>query len=128
MNPEDRMYTKEHEWLQVAGEVATVGITDHAQDELGDVVYVELPAPGDRVERGKTFGTVESVKAVSELYSPVSGEVALVNQALDASPELVNSDPYGKGWMIQVHVNPEFDRSSLLSRSEYEAFLSGSQD
>ena len=107
MNPDDRMYTKEHEWFQINDGIATIGITAHAQDELGDVVYVELPAAGASVSEGASFGTVESVKAVSELFSPVSGDVTAVNEALDASPELVNTDPYGEGWMLSVRMTSE---------------------
>ena len=128
MNPDDRMYTKEHEWFQIDDGVATVGITRHAQDELGDVVYVELPSVGSSVSAGGSFGTVESVKAVSELFSPVSGEVTAVNNTLDASPELVNSDPYGGGWMIRVRISAEPDAGSLLDRDAYERFISGSKD
>jgi len=125
MNPDDLKYTQEHEWIRIEGEIATIGITDHAQDELGDVVYVELPPAGKVVEEGQAFGTVESVKAVSELFSPVSGEVTGTNTSLEESPELVNSDPYGKGWMITVRILNQPASGQLLSRTEYEAFLTG---
>jgi glycine cleavage system H protein len=124
MNPEDLMYTKEHEWLQIEGDTATIGITAHAQEELGDVVYVELPSVGDHVETGEAFGTVESVKAVSELFAPVSGEVLRVNETLEDTPELVNGDPYGKGWMIAVRMTSKPDESDLLSADEYAEHVS----
>ena len=127
MNPDDRTYTKEHEWFQIDLDTAKIGITWHAQDELGDVVYVELPSVGDQVTAGASFGNVESVKAVSELFSPVTGEVALVNDALDAAPELVNTDPYGKGWMISVRVAAEPEAATVLDRDGYEQFLAGGQ-
>jgi glycine cleavage system H protein len=127
MNPEDLKYTKEHEWLRIEDTVATVGITEHAQDELGDVVYVELPTVGSQVTQGLAFGTVESVKAVSELFSPVTGEIIDVNAQLEASPELLNTDPYGKGWLISVRVASEPDAATLLDRTAYEAFISGGQ-
>ena len=113
--PDNVKYTSEHEWISVESDVATVGITDHAQSELGDVVYVELPAAGTSLKAKASFGTVESVKALSDLYSPVSGEVELVNEALEDAPELVNEDPYGKGWMIQIRIeNPaELGRSDV---------------
>jgi glycine cleavage system H protein len=125
MNPEDLLYTKEHEWVQIEDGVATIGITDHAQEELGDVVYVELPSVGDTVDTGETFGTVESVKAVSELFAPVSGEVLRINEELEDAPEQVNSDPYGKGWMIAVRLTSRPDRDGLLSAEEYAAYVSG---
>ena len=102
MSPDELKYTKEHEWLRVDGEHATVGITDHAQDELGDVVFVELPAIGDKIDMDEPFGNVESVKAVSELFMPLTGVVLKVNTALEEVPELVNDDPYGKGWMVRI--------------------------
>ena len=101
MSPDDLIYTKEHEWLRIASDGGTVGITDHAQKELGDIVYVELPKVGTKYDSGETFGSVESVKAVSELYIPVSGEVIEVNEDLGGAPEKINSDPYGNGWMIR---------------------------
>lgn len=125
MNPDELLYTKEHEWLRIEDGVATIGITAHAQDELGDVVYVELPSPGDTVEAGASFGTVESVKAVSELFTPVSGEVARVNATLADSPDLVNSDPYGRGWMIEVRFTEDPDEAGLMSAEEYADYLQG---
>jgi glycine cleavage system H protein len=118
--PGELQYTKTHEWLRLEGDIATVGITDHAQDELGDVVYVELPETGASFDAGDTFGTIESVKAVSDLYTPVGGEVVGVNETLNDSPERVNEDPYGGGWMIKVRISGE---GELLSAEEYEKLL-----
>jgi glycine cleavage system H protein len=119
--PEELQYTKSHEWVRTEGDTATVGITDHAQEELGDIVYVELPEEGATFEAGEPFGTVESVKAVSDLYTPVGGEVVEVNGALDASPEKINEDPYGEGWIIKIRVSAA--RAGLLSASDYEQLL-----
>ncbi len=122
--PTDLLYTEEHEYLKPVGEgVYAVGITDYAQGELGDVVYVELPDEGDVFKRGDTFGTVEAVKAVSDLYCPASGEVVEVNEALTDDPALVNSDPYGKGWMIRIRIGDENELDKLLGPSEYEEHL-----
>jgi glycine cleavage system H protein len=118
--PGELQYTKTHEWLRLEGDIATVGITDHAQDELGDVVYVELPETGASFDAGDTFGTIESVKAVSDLYTPVGGEVVEVNESLNDSPEKVNEDPYGDGWIIKLRSSGEGD---LLSAEEYEQLL-----
>ncbi len=118
--PEELQYTKSHEWVRTEGDTATVGITDHAQDELGDIVYVELPEAGATFGAGDSFGTVESVKAVSDLYAPVGGEVVEVNEALGDNPEKINEDPYGEGWIIKLRVSDEGD---LLSASDYEQFL-----
>ena len=115
--PDDLQYTKSHEWVRTEGDTATIGITDHAQDELGDVVFVELPAEGDTFDAGEAFGTVESVKAVSDLYAPVGGEVVEVNSALEDAPEKINEDPYGDGWIIKLRTSGEAD---LLSPEEYE--------
>ena len=115
--PEDLQYTKSHEWVRIEGDTATIGITDHAQDELGDVVFVELPDEGATFEAGESFGTVESVKAVSDLYAPVSGEVIEVNSTLEAAPENINEDPYGEGWIVKLRTTDEPD---LLSPEEYE--------
>ena len=122
MSPDDRLYTKEHEWLKLDGETGTVGITDHAQHELGDVVYVELPKAGDNVTSGRTFGTVESVKAVSELFAPVSGEVIQANDGLGPAPESINKDPYGEGWMIRIRVSDKAETASLMSASQYDEY------
>jgi glycine cleavage system H protein len=115
--PENRTYLESHEWVEASDDTARIGISDFAQDELGDVVFVELPAEGDDVEAGEEFGVVESIKAVSDLYSPVSGTVTAVNDALTNEPELVNDDPFGEGWMLEVEVSGEAD--DLLSAAEY---------
>ncbi len=119
--PEELQYTKSHEWVRTEDDTATIGITDHAQEELGDIVYIELPEQGATFEAGDSFGTVESVKAVSDLYTPVGGEVVEVNEALGDSPEKINEDPYGEGWILKVRVSDE--GAGLLSASEYEQFL-----
>ncbi len=121
--PKDLKYTKEHEWVKVEGNIATVGITDYAQDSLGDVVYVELPQEGASVTKHEPFGVVESVKAVSDLYSPVSGTVTEVNDAIVDSPEAINEDPYGDAWMIKVEVASAADLGDLLSADEYQKFI-----
>jgi glycine cleavage system H protein len=118
--PGDLQYTKSHEWVRVEGDVATVGITDHAQDELGDVVFVEMPEQGATLAAGDAFGAVESVKAVSDLYAPVGGEVVEVNGALEDSPEKINEDPYGEGWILKLRTSGEAD---LLSPADYEKLL-----
>jgi glycine cleavage system H protein len=125
--PSDLLYTEEHEYLKPAGEegVYYVGITDYAQGELGDVVFVELPSPGDRFGRMDVFGTVEAVKAVSDLYSPVTGEVVEVNGALAADPGLVNSDPYEKGWMLKLRVSEPAELDALLGPEEYGKQIGG---
>ena len=118
--PGDLQYTKSHEWVRTEGDTATVGITEHAQDELGDVVFVELPDEGATFDVGDAFGTVESVKAVSDLYAPVGGEVVEVNSALNDAPEKINEDPYGEGWIVKLRTSGEAD---LLSAEEYEKVL-----
>ena len=122
--PNDRRYTKDHEWLELKGDVATVGITDYAQHELGDVVFVELPKPGAKVEAGKSFGTVESVKAVSEIYSPASGEVLEINAGLTDTPEKINTDPHGAAWLIKIKMSNPADAKNLMDATAYEAFIS----
>jgi len=124
MSPDDLIYTKEHEWLRISSDGGIVGITDHAQKELGDIVYVELPKVGTKYESGETFGTVESVKAVSELYIPVSGEVIEVNEELGAAPEKINSDPYGNGWLIRIRLLNKDEAADLLSAEEYDEYTS----
>jgi glycine cleavage system H protein len=122
-NPETLQYTKDHEWLLVEGGSGTVGITDFAQHSLGDVVFVDLPKIGEKFSAGEPFGSVESVKSVNELFIPVSGEVTGINELLTDSPELVNSEPYGRGWMIKIRISNPTDIDSLLSASEYEDFI-----
>jgi glycine cleavage system H protein len=123
MYPEENLYTKDHEWINVQGDLATVGITEYAQRELGDVVYVDLPEVGDTFEASEPFGSVESVKAVSEVFCPVSGEVTEVNSKLEQSPELVNQSPHQKAWMIKMRVNSPEELDELLSAEEYEEYL-----
>jgi glycine cleavage system H protein len=120
--PEDLHYSKDHEWVRVEGDLAVVGITDYAQNSLGDVVYVELPKVGEEFAANESFGSVESVKAVSEMFSPVSGTVADVNEALNDEPEKVNGDPYGEGWMMRVRMSSPLQVDSLLTAAEYEDF------
>lgn len=126
--PEDLHYSKDHEWVRVEGDAAVVGITDHAQDALGDVVYVELPKAGEDFTAHEAFGTVESVKAVSELFTPVSGEVVEVNDALQEAPESVNTDPYGEGWMMRIKMKNPGEVDSLLTAAEYEDFTKGASE
>jgi glycine cleavage system H protein len=121
--PEDLSYTKDHEWVRTKGDEATVGITDHAQNQLGDVVYVELPKVGDKFEASEPFGSVESVKAVSEIYMPVGGKVIEVNESLNDSPEQVNEDPYGDGWMIRIKIDNPAQVDALLTAVEYEDYI-----
>jgi glycine cleavage system H protein len=121
--PEGLYYSKDHEWLRVEGDSGTVGITDHAQHSLGDVVYVELPKKGESFEAHATFGSVESVKAVSELFLPVAAEVTEVNESLNEEPEKVNNDPYGEGWMLKVKLANRGEVDGLLSAAEYEDFI-----
>ena len=123
MYPENLKYSKEHEWVKVDGSTAVIGITSHAQSELGDIVYVELPKTGANYKAMQEFGVVESVKTVSTLYCPVSGEIIEVNSGLSSKPEVVNSDPYGQGWMIKVKMSDRSDLDKLLSASDYEALL-----
>ena len=121
--PKDLKYTKEHEWIKVEGNIATVGITDYAQDSLGDVVYVELPQEGASVTKNEPFGVVESVKAVSDLYSPISGSINEVNDAIIDNPEVINEDPYGDAWMIKVEIHSTNELADLLSADDYQAFI-----
>lgn len=123
MIPDDLHYTAEHEWVKVVAERVRVGITDHAQEALGDIVFVTLPAPGAQVVGGQTLGEVESTKSVSDIYAPISGEVVARNEALDARPELVNADPYGEGWMIEIRPNEPADVDGLLDSAAYEALV-----
>ncbi|MBI5085678.1 MAG: glycine cleavage system protein GcvH [Acidobacteria bacterium] len=121
--PENLRYTKEHEWVLVEGETGTVGITDHAQHELGDIVYVDLPKAGAAFEAGQSIGSVESVKAVSDIYSPVTGEVLEVNPLLAESPEKLNADPHGDAWLVKMRLSKASEVEGLLTAAEYEAFL-----
>jgi glycine cleavage system H protein len=121
--PSDRKYTKDHEWLLVTGEEAAIGITSYAQEALGDVVYVELPGEDDTLEEGKSFGVIESVKAVSDVYSPVDGEVIAVNEALLDSPELLNEDPYDTGWMVRIRLTKPEQVAKLMTSEQYADFL-----
>ncbi len=124
--PADRRYTKDHEWVKIEGDVATVGITEFAQSELGDVTYVEVPEVGRRLSKGEAFGVVESVKAVSDIYAPVSGEIVEVNAALDGAPETVNASPYDRAWMIKIRVQDPGEAESLLGAEEYEQHVGAS--
>jgi len=121
--PEDLRYTEEHEWARIEGDRATVGITDYAQEALGDIVYVDLPEVGSKVEGGATFGEIESTKSVSDLYSPVSGTVTARNEELEANPELVNADPYGRGWLVEIEVDPRQPQVDLLDAQSYAALV-----
>jgi len=121
--PAQFKYSKDHEWIEVKGDVATVGITDYAQSELGDVVFVELPAVGAAVTAGKTFGSVESVKAVSEIYAPATGTVTEANSALVKGPEAINTDPHGAGWLVKIKLANATELNSLMDAAAYEAFI-----
>ena len=123
--PNDLRYTKDHEWVRVEGDQAVVGITGYAQDELGDVVYIDLPSEGDQVTKKEVFGTVESVKAVSDLYTPLSGVLVKVNQALEDQPELVNQDPYGEGWLIVIKFGGQAELEDLLDAEAYGSYVAG---
>ncbi len=123
MYPQHYRFTKEHEWVYVEGDVAVIGITDYAQRELGDVVYVELPEVGQELTAGKVLGSVESVKAVSDVYSPVSGEVVEVNTALHQAPEKINQDPHGEAWLVKVRLRDPAELDRLMTASEYEAYI-----
>jgi glycine cleavage system H protein len=123
MEPADRKYSKEHEWVKLDGGLAIVGITDYAQEQLGDIVYVELPQPGDTLTQFESFGIIESVKAASDLYAPIGGEVVAVNEELVDRPELVNEDPYEDGWMLKVQLEDELDIDKLMTAEEYQAHL-----
>jgi glycine cleavage system H protein len=126
VNPDDLSYTEEHEWARVDGRRFTVGITDYAQDALGDVVYIDLPANGTRVERGQPFGEVESTKSVSDLYAPVTGTIVERNETLESQPELVNSDPYGNGWMVIIEADDAAGAEGLLTAADYEKLIESS--
>ena len=121
--PENLRYTKEHEWVRAEGDVGTVGITWHAQKELGDIVYVDLPKPGTRVEQGKSLGSVESVKAVSDIYSPVSGEVIETNETLAQAPEKLNEDPHGAAWLVKIRLSAPDEVKGLLTAAAYQSYI-----
>ena len=121
--PENLKYTKDHEWVKIEGNTATVGITDFAQGELGDIVYVEIETEGETIDQGEVFGTVEAVKTVSDLFMPVSGTVSEFNSDLESSPEIVNEDPYEKGWMIKIELSDDTDLSELLSAEGYQELI-----
>lgn len=123
MYPSDYRYTKDHEWIKVEGSIGTIGITDYAQQELGDVVFVELPKVGVQLKPGESFGTVESVKAVSEIFSPVTGEVTEINSALSDKPEKVNQDPHGSAWLVKIRLADPSEVSALMDASAYEAYV-----
>lgn len=123
MCPENLKYTKEHEWLRIEEDIVVIGITDYAQDQLGDVVYVELPEVGTQVTQSEACGTIESVKTVSDLYAPVSGEVVKINEALDDAPELLNNEPYGSGWIMEVKIKDPGELDNLLSSEDYETLI-----
>ena len=123
MYPENLRYTKEHEWVLVEGDTGTIGITDHAQNELGDIVYVDLPKVGAVIESGKSLGSVESVKAVSDIYAPVSGEVVEVNNALADAPEKLNQDPHGAAWLVKVKLSAPAEINDLLSAADYQQYV-----
>lgn len=121
--PAELKYTKDHEWVKIEGNIAVVGITDHAQSELGDIVYVDVDTVGDEVEAGAVFGSVEAVKTVADLFLPVSGVVSELNEALEDEPELVNTDPYGKGWIVKVEIAEDADLSELLTAKQYQELI-----
>jgi glycine cleavage system H protein len=123
MFPENLRYTKDHEWVRVDGDTGTVGITDHAQEELGDIVYVDLPRQGAQMQQSASLGSVESVKAVSEIYSPVSGEVTEVNAALADAPEKLNDDPYGEGWLVKIRLGSAGEVEQLMTAADYQAYV-----
>ena len=126
--PDDLKYTREHEWCRLSGNRAVIGITDHAQDQLGDIVYVELPEVGDPVKKGESFGVVESTKAVSELFAPMSGKVVEVNDPLSDAPEAINEDPYEEGWMIVIEPSDPKDLEALMDAKAYRAFAEAPHD
>ena len=123
MYPENFRYTKEHEWVRVEGDTGTVGITDHAQQELGDIVYVDMPKPGTHLEQGKTAGSVESVKAVSDIYAPVTGEVIEINPALADAPEKLNEDPHGEAWLMKIKLSAPAEVEQLMSAADYQKYI-----
>jgi len=123
MYPDNFRYTKEHEWVLADGDTGTIGITDHAQQELGDIVYVDLPKVGTRIEAGKSLGSVESVKAVSDIYSPVSGEVTEINSSLSDAPEKLNSDPHGDAWLVKIRLSAPAEIQNLMTSADYQSYM-----
>ena len=123
--PKELKYTEDHEWVKVDGDTATVGITDHAQSELGDIIFIEFPEINDIIERMEPFGTIEAVKTVADLFAPLNGKIVEINEALEDTPELVNSDPYGKGWIVKVSVDKLNQLNDLLSSKNYEKLIRG---
>lgn len=121
--PEELKYTKDHEWARIEGDIATVGITDYAQSELGDIVYVELPEIGKKTKQSESFGTIEAVKAVSDLFAPLSGEIVEVNSTLANQPEVINKDPYGEGWLVKIKFSNKNEINNLLDKSKYEELI-----
>ncbi|NOQ73370.1 MAG: glycine cleavage system protein GcvH [Crocinitomix sp.] len=121
--PADLKYTKDHEWVKVEGDTATVGVTEFAQSELGDIVYVEVETEGDTLDKEEVFGSIEAVKTVSDLFMPISGEISAFNEELEANPEVVNTDPYGEGWMIKIKFSDQSEIDALMSASDYEALI-----
>lgn len=128
MTPKDLKYSKEHEWVRFEGDEALIGITDYAQEELGDITFVEVPAVGTKVKQMDVFSTVESVKAASDIFAPLSGEVIEVNKTLEDKPEVINESPYEKGWICRIRISGTDESKSLLSAEEYEAYLKGLED
>lgn len=125
MYPEDLFYSEEHEWVRIDGDIAVIGITEYAQEQLGDIVYVDLPNVDDAIEYGTVVGELESTKSVSEIYSPVTGTVISRNEALDQTPEVINSDPYGEGWLLKVALKDEDPTAALMSAEQYKTLVSG---
>lgn len=121
--PADLKYTKEHEWTRIEGNIATIGVTDFAQSELGDIAWLEMPEVGDETKIGETFGTIEAVKTVEDLYAPISGKIIEINSELLDSPELVNDDPYGKGWIVKLEISDEAELAKLLSADDYAGLI-----
>jgi glycine cleavage system H protein len=121
--PAELKYTKDHEWARIEGDIATVGITDYAQSELGDIVYVELPEVGKKTQQSDSFGTIEAVKAVSDLFAPLSGEIIEINHQLSDQPEVINKDPYGEGWLVKIKVSNKNEISKLLDKNKYEELI-----
>jgi glycine cleavage system H protein len=128
MYPKELRYTKEHEWVKVDGDTATIGITSHAQDQLGDIVFVELPKTGDKAHATQSFGTVESVKAVSDIYAPLSGDIVEINEALIDAPETINEDPHAGGWLIKVKIADKTELDTLMTSDDYEAYVSAESE